>query len=153
MRQAGRYLSEYREVSKKKSFFEMSEDPEIACQVTLQPIKRFDLDFAIIFSDILTLPKALGVKIDIKKNIGPVIECIDSSCELDLESLEKNIQSTLQAINLTRKNLQKDKELIGFAGAPWTVALYIIEGGWTKTFIKTRQMLHQKKEEFKRLLI
>lgn len=150
MRQAGRYLPEYREISEKHSFFEMSETPEIAAEITLQPIRRFDFDAAIIFSDILTLPRAMGCDIDIKKVQGPVIKAITSIEELSIENLD--IQNTLDAIMLARKNLSKDKSLIGFAGGPWTVASYIIEGGWTKSFLNVRKFINQRYDEFKAII-
>jgi uroporphyrinogen decarboxylase len=155
MRQAGRYLPEYRKISEKHSFFEMSETPEIAAEITLQPIKRFDLDAAIIFSDILTLPRAMGCEIDIKKVQGPVIKEINSINELSYESFDNNIQPTLDAIKLVREELdkgKKEKSLIGFAGGPWTVASYIIEGGWTKSFLRVRKFIHYRKDEFRNII-
>lgn len=153
MRQAGRYLPEYKKKSEKLSFFEMCNNPEIASEITLQPIKRFEsIDAAIIFSDILVIPKALGVKVDILKEIGPVIEKINSANELSFDNFEKTIQPTLDAIKLTRENLSKEKTLIGFAGAPWTIAAYIIEGKWNKTFTFTKEFIYKRRDEFKRII-
>lgn len=152
MRQAGRYLPEYIEISKKLSFFEMCESPEIASKITLQPLNRFDLDAAIIFSDILVLPRALGCVLDIKKEIGPVIKTINTSEDLNCDFLKDKIRPTLEALSMTKKLLPKDKSLIGFAGGPWTIALYIIEGSWDKTFLKVKKFINNKGEEFEEII-
>ncbi|QHD65540.1 uroporphyrinogen decarboxylase [Neorickettsia findlayensis] len=152
MRQAGRYLPEYLEISKKMTFFQMCESPEVALEITLQPIKRFDLDAAVIFSDILVLPRALGCNIDIKKDVGPIIERISNPNELVYDVFEEKISPTLDAIALTRKHLPQNKSLIGFAGGPWTIALYIIEGGWDKTFLRTKKFINKRHDEFKEII-
>lgn len=153
MRQAGRYLPEYKKISERLSFFEMCNDPEIASKITLQPLNRFQsIDAAIIFSDILVVPKALGVNIDILKKKGPVIEKIDSSNNLNFTNFEKITQPTLNAIKLTREKLYKDKTLIGFAGSPWTIAAYIIEGKWNKAFASTKKFIYQNRGEFERII-
>lgn len=152
MRQAGRYLPEYLKISKEMTFFQMCESPEIASEITLQPIKRFDLDAAIVFSDILVLPRALGCNIDIKKSTGPVIERINNPNWLTYDAFEEKISPTLNTIAITRKSLPQNKSLIGFAGGPWTVALYIIEGGWDKTFLRTKEFINKRYHEFKEII-
>lgn len=156
MRQAGRYLPEYMEFSRKLSFFEMCNDPEVASEITLQPIRRFpSLDAAIIFSDILVVPKALGCSIDILKNVGPVIRKISSVTELNFSNFSEIIRPTLDALKLTKEKLVQegyDKTLIGFAGAPWTIAAYIIEGKWEKNFLVTKKFFYQRRGEFGRII-
>lgn len=139
MRQAGRYLAEYREVRKQAgSFLDLCYNPELASEVTLQPIRRFGFDAAIIFSDILVVPHMLGLEVKFLEGEGPQVETV--STDSDLEKLfiktkdeSEIIQKICQALELTKKNLPNDKTLIGFAGSPWTVATY---------------MLSQKKHDF-----
>lgn len=156
MRQAGRYLPEYLETrSKINNFLELCYNPELACEVTLQPIRRFDFDCAIIFSDILVIPDALGVKVDFVKNHGPILGEFDLTkdlSKLNLNNLENHLKPVFEAINLTRTNLNKDKALIGFAGAPWTLACYMIEGKGSKNFEKIRQISLQQPEFFEQLI-
>lgn len=157
MRQAGRYLPEYLATrSKIDNFLELCYNPQLACEVTLQPMRRFDFDSAIIFSDILVIPDALGIKVDFVKNHGPKL--IDFNLEQDLKKLNlENIKSHLnpvfEAINLTRSKLSNDKALIGFAGAPWTLACYMIEGKGSKNFEKIRQISLQKPQIFNDLIL
>lgn len=152
MRQAGRYLPEYIQMSRNHTFFQMCDSPEIAAEITMQPIKRFDFDAAIIFSDILVLPRALGCNIEVKKDIGPVIETIDKVESLNYDEFAKKISGTLDAIRITRGLLSKEKKLIGFAGGPWTIALYIIEGKWDKTFLKTKSFINKRYSDFKNII-
>jgi uroporphyrinogen decarboxylase len=132
MRQAGRYLPEYREVRKKAgSFLNLCYNPELASEVTIQPIKRFDLDAAIIFSDILIVPHILGLNVDFLEGEGPKLENIDTYDDLKklkIKSKEESekIQKICDALSLTKSNLPKNKALIGFSGSPWTVATYIL---------------------------
>ena len=132
MRQAGRYLPEYRELrSKAGSFLDLCFDSDLASEVTLQPIRRFDLDAAILFADILLIPMALGQKLSFAEGEGPILEP-----KLTLEILSgfrgRNVLETLQpvfdTVRKTRAGLSPDKALIGFAGAPWTVATYMLNG-------------------------
>ncbi len=130
MRQAGRYLPEFREIrSKNPDFIKLCLNENLASEITLQPLKRFDLDAAIIFSDILILPYGLGQKVEFKKNFGPLLENLDLnkvSKLTDLDFIEK-INNVYKAINLVKKNpLTNNKSTIGFVGAPWTLLVYII---------------------------
>ena len=136
MRQAGRYLPEFRSLRQKvPQFLEFCAHPELAAEATLQPMGRFNLDAAIIFSDILMVPHALGQKVHFAPGEGPVLEAL--TCEKDLDRLfatisHEHIEPTLEAIRLVRSSLDSSKPLIGFAGAPWTVMTYMLEGGGSK---------------------
>jgi uroporphyrinogen decarboxylase len=129
MRQAGRYLPEYLEVrAKMGNFLDLCYSPKFASEVTLQPIKRFDFDAAIIFSDILVIADSLGIKVDFEENIGPIVENIANEQEiskLKLDDQNEKLLKVYEAINLTRASLPQNKSLIGFAGGAWTVASYI----------------------------
>ncbi|GDX35903.1 uroporphyrinogen decarboxylase [Alphaproteobacteria bacterium] len=156
MRQAGRYLPEYLETRAKiNNFLDLCYNPQLACEVTLQPIRRFDFDCAIIFSDILVIPDALGVKVDFVKNHGPILSEFDLTkdlSKLNLNNLKNHLKPVFEAINLTKASLNKDKVLIGFAGAPWTLACYMIEGSGSKNFEKIRQISLQQPEFFEQLI-
>jgi uroporphyrinogen decarboxylase len=137
MRQAGRYLPEYRETKKlAKDFLDMCYSPDLAAKITLQPIERFDFDAAIIFSDILVIPHALGLDLRFDPGKGPVIEKINFNKKVSLnpENIKIKLQPVYEAIKRVRKTLSKDKDLIGFAGAPWTLFAYMVEGGGSKNF-------------------
>lgn len=156
MRQAGRYLPEYRKIrSNVKNFLELCYTPKLASEVTIQPIHRFGFDAAIIFSDILVIPDALGVKVEFVKNEGPKLQKISSSADL-LNLKTKNIESHLypvfEALSLTKSKLDKDTALIGFSGAPWTLSCYMIEGGGSKNFEQTRKSAIQNENFFAELI-
>ena len=135
MRQAGRYLPEYREVRQSAGgFLNLCYTPELACEVTLQPLRRFDLDAAILFADILLIPQAMGCDLEFRENEGPVLRQIGSAKDVaqlasGIDELNKTLSPVYEAVTTIRKNLDADKTLIGFCGAPWTVASYMIEGG------------------------
>lgn len=156
MRQAGRYLPEYREIrSKVSNFLELCYNPKLASEVTLQPIRRFDFDAAIIFSDILVIPDALGLKVEFVKNEGPRLSKISSS--EDLSKLKRNnvknhLKPVFENLSLTKSNLDKNKTLIGFSGAPFTLACYMIEGGGSKNFDLVRKTAIKNEEFFKELI-
>ena len=147
MRQAGRYLPEYRKVRKSVSgFMELCKTPELACEVTLQPLRRFDLDAAILFSDILTVPEAMGLNLSFLEGEGPVFSQSISD-KVDIENLitpdpYMELEYVMSAIKLIRRELDNKVPLIGFAGSPWTIATYMIEGKGSKQFTKTRKMLY-----------
>lgn len=146
MRQAGRYMKEYRALRKKYSFMEMCKDPEIAAQVTLQPIKRFRLDAAIIFADILIPLEPMGVAFEFAKGEGPVFHHPVRE-KKDIEKLrvidpEEETSFLMKAIRVVRKELEGKIPLIGFSGAPFTLASYIIEGGHSKNYILTKGLMY-----------
>jgi uroporphyrinogen decarboxylase len=133
MRQAGRYLPEYRKVrGQAGSFLNLCFNPELACEVTLQPLRRFDLDAAILFADILLLPMGLGQKLEFRQNEGPVLEPIRSLADLRATLNGSNLsqlESVFETVSRVSGKLPAHVSLIGFCGAPWTVASYMVEGG------------------------
>ena len=146
MRQAGRYLPEYINLKNKAGgFINLVKNPELACEITLQPLKRFELDSAIVFSDILVVADMMGIKLSFVENKGPVFDKVIRT-EKDLDNIEQihNIEKldyVFNTIKLLKKELSGKKPLIGFIGSPWTVATYIIEGNSSKTFANVRKML------------
>ena len=129
MRQAGRYLPEFREIRlKNKDFIKLCLNSSLSSEITLQPLKRFNLDAAIIFSDILMVPHCMGQKVKFEKDKGPILE--DFNLKFFLENNEhtmsKKLNPVYEAIKTTRKNLDKSKSLISFVGAPWTLAVYML---------------------------
>lgn len=137
MRQAGRYLPEYQETKKlAKDFLDMCYSPDLAEKITLQPIERFDFDAAIIFSDILVIPHALGLDLRFDPGKGPIIEKInfDKKIDLCLDNINSKLKPVYESLTRVRNKLAKDKDLIGFAGAPWTLFSYMVEGGGSKNF-------------------
>ncbi|SFV84925.1 Uroporphyrinogen III decarboxylase [hydrothermal vent metagenome] len=145
MRQAGRYLPEYRATRKKAGdFLSLCKNPALACEVTLQPIDRFDLDAAILFSDILTIPDAMGLGLYFSEGEGPKFSNPIQSLA-DIEKLPTDINNDLtyvfDGVSTIKKALNNRVPLIGFSGSPWTLATYMIEGGSSKTFANTKKML------------
>ena len=131
MRQAGRYLPEYREIrAKAKDFLELCYTPSLAAEVTLQPLRRFDLDAAILFSDILVIPDALGQKVAFESGEGPRLEPLglQDIARLELQQVLQRLEPVLETIGRVRTGLAPDKALIGFCGSPWTVLTYMIGG-------------------------
>ncbi len=145
MRQAGRYMPEYRAVRANQSMLNTIRTPELACEITLQPIRAFDLDAAIIFADILPILIGMGLDLDFLKGEGPVIANPITS-PADVERLrtppaEENLPYTLDAIRLVRRELDGKTPLIGFSGAPFTLASYALEGGSSKNYIKVKSFM------------
>ena len=156
MRQAGRYLPEYREVrAKAGSFLDLCLDPKSAAEVTLQPIRRFGFDAAIVFSDILIVPFALGQRLAFVEGEGPKLEPVEDGkaiAGLDPKAAEAALAPVYETIELVVAALPKAVPLIGFCGAPWTVATYMIEGGGSKDQAKARLMAYRDPETFARLI-
>jgi uroporphyrinogen decarboxylase len=156
MRQAGRYLPEYREIRKEvPDFLSLCYSPDLAVEVTLQPIRRFGMDAAILFSDILVVPDALGVKVAFQQGEGPVLEPIRTSQALDqlsLERLHDHLSPVYATLSRLRTALPPETALIGFAGAPWTLAAYVVEGGGSKDFAAARTLARREPELFGRLI-
>ncbi|NDD27247.1 MAG: uroporphyrinogen decarboxylase, partial [Proteobacteria bacterium] len=146
MRQAGRYMAEYRALREKHGMLELCRAPELACEVTLQPIRRFDLDASIIFADILLPLPALGVPFHFAAGEGPVIErpvrTADDVRGLRTFDPREALGYVLEAIRLTRAALPPHVPLIGFCGAPFTLASYMIEGGGSRTYINAKRMMY-----------
>jgi len=156
MRQAGRYLPEYKQTRSKFSHFKtfLFSTPDVV-EVTLQPLRRFDLDAAIIFSDILVVPMILGVEVDVVENLGPQLTMINGLDDISHLQADGNFSKCIpiyDAISEVRSKLDKNKSLIGFAGGPWTVASYMIEGKTSKTFAKTKLFGYRWPQAFKQLL-
>lgn len=147
MRQAGRYLPQYMDLRRKYSFFERVETPELACEITLQPIDEIGPDAAIIFSDILTIPQALGIDVRLVSGKGPVmdnpIETVDDAFAILAEDVPEKLKHVMDAITLTRKELKGRVPLIGFAGAPWTLFCYMVQGEGSKNFDKAKAFLYR----------
>ncbi len=147
MRQAGRYMKEYRVLRRRYSFLEMCRNPELAAQVTLQPIEKFKLDAAIIFSDILIPLEPMGVKFEFAKGEGPVFHHpLRERTEVEkLRNIEpeEDVPYLMRAIQIVKKELGGKIPLIGFCGAPFTLASYIIEGGHSKNYILTKSLMYQ----------
>ncbi|MEN9896664.1 MAG: hypothetical protein RLZZ66_313 [Pseudomonadota bacterium] len=147
MRQAGRYLPEYRKVREEAgSFMAVCTNPDLACEVTLQPLRRFDFDAAILFSDILTIPDAMGLGLHFTEGEGPKFERPLRSTA-DIEKLavidpEIELRYVTDAVRLIRKNLDGSVPLIGFSGSPWTLATYMVEGGSSKNFAKVKALMY-----------
>jgi len=157
MRQAGRYLPEFREMRAERDFFTICQTPDLACEITLQPIRRFPgLDAAIIFSDILVIPQALGMVVEMKPGVGPVFDkplsVPDDLDKLVVPDVKTALKYVYDAISLTRHKLEGKVPLIGFTGAPWTLMAYMIEGGGSKTQSKAKRWLYQYPEASRRLL-
>jgi uroporphyrinogen decarboxylase len=157
MRQAGRYMQEYRELRKSYGMLELIKHPELSCQVTMQPIGAFDLDAAIIFADILPPLEALGLKIGFEAGEGPVVynPVRDEAAVRALASadIEEATGFTLEAIRLVRRELAgRGIPLIGFSGAPFTLACYAVEGGSSKDFSLTKRLMMGRPEVWRRLM-
>ena len=157
MRQAGRYLPEYREVRKQAgSFLDLCKNRELACEVTMQPLRRFDLDAAILFSDILTIPDAMGLGLYFAEGEGPRFERPLRS-EADIRRLGvpdpgDELRYVTEAVNLIRRELDGKVPLIGFSGSPWTLSTYMVEGGSSKDYRHVKGMLYQNPAALHQLL-
>jgi uroporphyrinogen decarboxylase len=157
MRQAGRYLPEYRATrARAGSFIALCTNPQLACEVTLQPIDRFPLDAAILFSDILTIPHAMNLGLEFEAGGGPTIDRpVRSAADvanLKIPDPAHELRYVIDAVALIRRELAGRVPLIGFAGSPWTVATYMVEGGGSKTFGLIKRMMYESPEVLHRLL-
>jgi uroporphyrinogen decarboxylase len=157
MRQAGRYLPEYRETrAKAGSFMALCRAPELACEVTIQPLERFPLDAAILFSDILTVPDAMGLGLYFTEGEGPRFEHPVRSTEdirrIGMPDMQSDLGYVMDAVALIRRELDGRVPLIGFSGSPWTLATYMVEGGTAKNFARTKAMMFDRPELMHTLL-
>ena len=138
MRQAGRYLPEYRALREKHSFFERCQIPELACEITIQPVDIIGTDAAILFSDILVVPQAMGLEVELIESKGPVlpdpIKTIKDFDRIRVPDVNETLQYVFDAIKLTKKELNGRVPLIGFAGAPLTILCYMVQGKGSKAF-------------------
>jgi uroporphyrinogen decarboxylase len=157
MRQAGRYLPEYRVLRARAGDFRtLCMTPELACEATLQPVDRFPLDAAILFSDILTVPDAMGLGLYFVEGEGPAfrrpVRSAADVAELGVPDPEQDLRYVTDAIRLIRRELDGRVPLIGFAGSPWTLATYMVEGGSSRAFAQIKRMLYRAPETLHRLL-
>jgi len=149
MRQAGRYLPEYLKTrAEAGSFMNLCQTPELACEVTIQPLRRFKLDAAIVFSDILTIPDVMGMGLYFEEGKGPKFaNPIKSSADihkLPRPDVGESLAYVMDAVSMVRRELDGQVPLIGFSGSPWTLFTYMIEGGTSKTFSKSKQLIYQE---------
>lgn len=150
MRQAGRYLPEYRAVRAKADFLTMCKTPELAAEVTIQPVDLIGIDAAIIFSDILVIPEAMGMHLKMIENKGPVfpnpIRNYEDAKQLKEIDPTKELKYVLDAVSLTKKNLNNRVPLIGFSGSPWTLLTYMVEGKGSKNFSEVKKLIYNNPE-------
>ena len=157
MRQAGRYLPEYRELrAKAGDFMSLCTNPELACEVTLQPLRRYDLDAAILFSDILTIPDAMGLGLYFKTGEGPAFKKpVKTAADIEalyVPDIFDKLSYVTDAVSVIRKELKGEVPLIGFSGSPWTLATYMVEGGTTKNFGEVKGMLFEQPQLMHKML-
>src|SRR5215217_4062162 len=156
MRQAGRYLPDYLKLKAKYDFFTRVQTPELATEITLQPIDQVGVDAAIIFSDILVIPQAMGVEVLMEEGRGPslpkTIKVQKDIDALQTDGVEENLKYVLDALTLTKKELNSRVPLIGFAGAPWTILCYMVEGKGSKTWDGAKQFAYTQPELTHQLL-
>ena len=157
MRQAGRYLPEYRATRKEAgSFLGMAKNPEVACEVTLQPLRRFDLDAAILFSDILTIPDAMGLGLYFVEGEGPKFErtvrSAADAAKLGVPDMETDLRYVMDAVRTIRRELDGEVPLIGFSGSPWTLACYMVEGGGSDDYRLVKSLMYRRPDLMHRIL-
>jgi len=156
MRQAGRYLPEYRELRKKaENFLDFCYRPELSVEATLQPIRRYGMDAAIVFSDILVIPHALGMEVTFETGRGPCLDAIgdlDGVKRLRSEPLMERLDPVYETLGQVRSALDDSTALIGFAGAPWTIATYMVEGGSSRDFAKVKRWALGNPDSFATLI-
>src|SRR5262245_57204178 len=155
MRQAGRYLPEYRALrAKSRGFLEFCYNPAAAATATLQPIERFGFDAAILFSDILVVADGLGAKVDFREGEGPVLEPMtpEGLGRLKIARMQKHLEPVYETVRRVRGALEPERAWIGFAGAPWTVACYMAEGAGSRDFAAAKGWMWRKPQSFKALI-
>ena len=156
MRQAGRYLPDYLKLKAKYDFFTRVQTPELACQISLQPVDQVGVDAAIIFSDILVIPQAMGLEVLMEEGKGPSLpKIIQTQKDIDAlitEGAEESLKYVYDALSLTKRELNNRVPLIGFAGAPWTILCYMVEGKGSKTWDKAKQFAYTQPELAHQLL-
>ncbi len=158
MRQAGRYLPEYRELrARAGSFLQLCLNPEHAAEVTLQPIRRFAMDAAILFADILLVPQAMGQRLEFREGEGPVLEPVRHAAAIDAltddpAQILQRLKPVFETVHRVAAALPFDTALIGFAGSPWTVATYMVEGGSSRDFATVRRLAYHEPALFQRLI-
>jgi uroporphyrinogen decarboxylase len=148
MRQAGRYLPEFMEIKAKYDFFTRCQTPELASEITVQPIRRYGMDAAILFSDILVIPQAMNIHVEMKPGVGPWLpDPIRSDKDLDrviIPDVQDSLGYVMAAIRMTKEKLNDEIPLIGFAGSPWTILCYCVEGQGSKNFAMAKELCFTK---------
>ena len=153
MRQAGRSLPEYRAIRRRHSFFEVAQAPELCADVTLQPVARHDVDAAVLFADIMSPVLGMGIGVELVEGVGPVVERpIRTRADVDALRTTDPDERILEAIRLVRRDLAPEKALIGFCGAPFTVAGYLVEGRPSRDFARTKALMYSEPETWHALL-
>jgi len=156
MRQAGRYLPEYRAIRERTDFLTLCKTPELASEVTVQPVDIIGVDAAILFSDILVIPEAMGMQLEIIESKGPTfddpVRTADDLRRLNTENLNDRLGYVFDAIKLTKKKLAGRVPLIGFSGAPWTLATYMVEGKGTRNFDVVKRFMYDEQQAAHQLL-
>lgn len=156
MRQAGRHLPEYMKLREGYSFHELVKTPDLACEVTMQPVRRYGMDAAIIFSDILVIPEALGQEYSFRDSGGIQmafrVQSADDVDRLEVSAVTERLSYVTDALALVRAELGEERTLIGFGGSPWTLATYMVEGGSSRDYRYAKQMFYQDRELFDRLM-
>lgn len=156
MRQAGRYLPEYIAIRNKYGFFERCQTPELACEITIQPVDIVGVDAAILFSDILVVPQAMGLEVQLKENVGPLlpqpIKTVADLARVRVPDVDETLGYVFDAIKLIKHELNDRVPLIGFAGAPWTLLCYMVQGKGSKTFDEAKAFCYSQPELAHQLL-
>ncbi len=156
MRQAGRHLPEYREIRKTRSFHDVVQTPELALEVTMQPLRRYAVDAAIVFSDILVIPEAMGQPYGFPEGGGIEMEyAIETEADVDklkVDRVEQKLNYVSKSMRLISQELDGERALIGFSGSPWTLATYMIEGKSSKNYTLAKKMFYENRELFDRLM-
>jgi len=150
MRQAGRFLPDFMKLKAKYDFFTRCQTPELATEITVMPVDQIGVDAAILFSDILVIPQAMGIEVEMRPNIGPWIEkpirSMADVANIQVPDVEETLHYVFEAIKLTKQELNNRVPLIGFAGAPWTIMCYLVQGQGSKTFDKAKAFCYQEPE-------
>jgi uroporphyrinogen decarboxylase len=153
MRQAGRSLPEYRAIRERHSFFDVAGTPELCAEVTLQPVRRHDVDAAVLFADIMSPVLGMGIDVELVEGVGPVVERpIASRADVDALRVCDPDERILAAVRLVRSELQPEKALVGFCGGPFTVAGYLVEGRPSRDFARTKSLMYREPETWHALL-
>jgi uroporphyrinogen decarboxylase len=156
MRQAGRSLPEYREIRKRHGLFDVVRQPELCAEVTLQPVRRHGVDAAVMFADIMLPVLGMGVEVELVENVGPVVERpVETAADVERLTVpepEESVPSILEAVGIVRAELRDDQAVVGFAGGPFTVAGYLVEGRPTRDFVKTKSLMYGAPEVWHALM-
>src|SRR5690348_8349442 len=153
MRQAGRSLPEYRALRERHSFFELAETPELCAEVTLQPVARHDVDAAVLFADIMSPVLGMGIHVDLVEGVGPVVDRpVATRADVDALAVTDPDERILAAIRLVRAELADEKALVGFCGAPFTVAGYLVEGRPSRDFARTKALMYRDPDTWHALM-